>query len=124
MNKANLLVVDDSLELLEAFHYFLELAGFKVKSISSIDQILDEIKFFPPDLILLDVLMAGKGGRAACRILKNSPETAYIPIILMSANPTYLEDYKEYFADAVLNKPFNISDVINKILIDFMFIFF
>lgn len=111
----NILIIDDSVELLEAFQYFLEGAGYKIKSLDSATDVILNILDFKPEVIILDVVLKRIDGREICKLIKNNPETRHIPIILMSANPTALLDFEECMADEILEKPFNIKDVLEKV---------
>ncbi len=71
------------------------------------------LKTLKPDLIMLDVLLKGTDGRGLCHEIRTVDKTT--PIILMSANPKYLEDYEECGASDVIEKPFEISSVLKKI---------
>ena len=66
-NLGNILIVDDSKDLLEAFQHFLTLAGYTVNSVNTSRLLEEIINKFKPDVILLDVLMPGRGGRKCVR---------------------------------------------------------
>jgi two-component system cell cycle response regulator len=82
---ARVLVVDDlepNVKLLEAklrAEYFDVLGAFSGK------QAVERAKTDQPDIILLDVMMPGMDGFEACRIIKSTPETAHIPIVMVTA---------------------------------------
>ena len=82
---ARVLVVDDlepNVKLLEAklrAEYFDVVGAFSGK------EAVDRARAEQPDIILLDVMMPGMDGFEACRILKSSPETAHIPIVMVTA---------------------------------------
>ena len=70
-----------------------------------------------PNIVLLDICMPGLDGYDTCRLLKNTPETANIPIILLSGLESE-DEVKEGFnagCDAYITKPFNISELVNQI---------
>lgn len=116
MNRvSNILIIDDSVELLEVFEYFLKEAGYTVRTAKSVPSIIPEIISFKPDIILLDVKLNGYDGRDICKSLKGHEDTKHIPIILMSAYPNALNNYAECLADETLEKPFNLADVKRKI---------
>ncbi len=80
-----ILVVDDeevNLELLEAI---LISEGYAVTCVGDGPRALATIKAQPPDLILLDLMMPGMSGLEVCRVLKEDPETAAIPVIVVTA---------------------------------------
>lgn len=82
--KPKILVVDDeemNINLLEAYlmhDYDLIPAYTGTEAL----QIVKEQK---PDLILLDVMMPDMNGYAVCNLLKSSPETQFIPIVMVTA---------------------------------------
>ncbi|HTC01127.1 MAG TPA: response regulator [Ferruginibacter sp.] len=106
---ARILIVEDYLDLVNFFSVFLEREGFEVKGISSTKGIESNINHFNPDLVLLDVMF----GIGICKEIKQMNKA--IPIILMSTNPKLLENYIEYNADDIIEKPFDNDEVLNKI---------
>ena len=70
-----------------------------------------------PDAILLDVCMPGLDGYDTCRLLKNTPETAQIPVVMVSGLETELEQKAGFDAgcDAYVVKPFSVKTLIEKI---------
>lgn len=82
---ARVLVVDDlepNVKLLEAklrAEYFDVLSAFSGK------EAVERATKDQPDIILLDVMMPGMDGFEACRIIKASPATAHIPIVMVTA---------------------------------------
>ncbi|MEZ5918067.1 MAG: PleD family two-component system response regulator [Parvularculaceae bacterium] len=82
---ARVLVVDDlepNVKLLEAK---LRAEYFDVLGAYSGQEAVDRAKADQPDIILLDVMMPGMDGFEACRIIKSTPETAHIPIVMVTA---------------------------------------
>lgn len=102
-------IIDDDPGILEVTEIVLQEAGYHVKVINNIlaiDEFLQEKK---PDLILLDILMSGFDGRDVAKKLKGNPETAKIPIIMMSADTHIEQKSQEAGADSYIRKPFDIS---------------
>ena len=82
---ARVLVVDDlepNVKLLEAK---LRAEYFDVLSANSGQEAVDKAREEKPDIILLDVMMPGMDGFEACKIIKSDPETAHIPIVMITA---------------------------------------
>ncbi len=82
---ARVLVVDDlepNVKLLEAK---LRAEYFDVIGAYSGLEAIERAKTNQPDIILLDVMMPGMDGFEACRVLKAAPETAHIPIVMVTA---------------------------------------
>lgn len=110
-----LLIADDNEDLLELMQLFLEEKGFEVKTVSTKKKLLSEIKQYSPDLILLDVFLNGEDGREVCKLLRDNVKTNKVCILIISANPYAIKEYKSYGADGFIEKPFELEDLVNKI---------
>ena len=85
MITGEVLVVDDTVTNLAVVSCVLEGAGFEVAVALDGDRALELATRHLPDLILLDVKLPGLSGFEVCQQLKKNPNTAYIPVILMTA---------------------------------------
>jgi two-component system cell cycle response regulator len=106
---ARVLVVDDiaaNVKLLEAK---LAAEYFDVLSASNGPDGLKLAAEHKPDIILLDVMMPGMDGFEVCRRLKNSPDTAHIPVVMVTAldQPADRVQGLDAGADDFLTKPVN-----------------
>ena len=114
--KPKILILDDSADLLDALKLFLEYESFTVCTVTSEDLLKTELKRFKPDVIILDVYIHGHAdGRNICKIIKSNKATTHIPVILMSVSKNGLEKFKECKANAVIEKPFDLSELLQKI---------
>ncbi|MDU0111907.1 response regulator [Psychrosphaera aquimarina] len=70
-----------------------------------------------PQVILLDICMPGLDGYDTCRLLKNTPETKEIPIILLTGLDNEEEVNEGFMAgcDAYITKPFEMTELMTKI---------
>ncbi|MGQ9849426.1 MAG: response regulator [Aggregatilineaceae bacterium] len=80
-----ILVVDDEIGALTLIGIMLERGGFEVLKAKDADQALAVLELEKPDLIILDVMMPGMDGIELCRLLRNRPDTAELPILILSA---------------------------------------
>lgn len=112
---ANILIVDDSRDLQECFSALLSFRNYTVETASSGTSLNEAIVAFRPDLVLMDVKLKTENGRNLCSRLKQSTGTADIPVILISANPELLHDYQQCNADDILEKPFGMDTLCEKI---------
>jgi class 3 adenylate cyclase len=81
-----ILVVDDlpaNVRLLEAI---LEPAGYSVLSASSGPEALEHVAAELPDLVLLDVQMAGMNGYEVCRRIRENEATALVPVVMVTSH--------------------------------------
>jgi len=117
-SKFSILIVDDSEELLDVLSIVLKQQGHYVFIKAKPDTIIRFVKEIRIDLLLLDVVYGTYGeinGRNVCRKLKSDPLTNYFPIILMSVIYENLVDFKDCGADDVIEKPFDLHELIQKI---------
>ena len=112
---SKILIVDDSADLLEVLKFFLEEKGYIVETVSNKSDLLPLTESFSPDLIILDIYLAGEDGREICKELRSRKGTRYLCILIFSASAPALEEYKEYGADGFIEKPFGLNDIIEKI---------
>jgi len=106
-NKKTILVVDDTPENIDILSGILR-AEYKVKAALNGERALKIIQGdSKPDLILLDIMMPNMDGYEVCKILKNDPATAYIPIIFVSAKNQEADEKKGLELGAVdyITKP-------------------
>ena len=82
---ARILVVDDEPSLLRLIAYVLETEGYETITASSGMEALDQVQTGQPDLVILDVMLPDISGIDVCQQLRDKPETALLPIIMLSA---------------------------------------
>jgi two-component system alkaline phosphatase synthesis response regulator PhoP len=83
--KKKILLVDDDPDFVEAVKVIVESGGYDVRVAYDGKEGLEAVAEEKPDLIVLDVMMPVMNGHEACAELKGDPETAEIPIILLTA---------------------------------------
>jgi DNA-binding response OmpR family regulator len=111
----NILVVDDSQTLVEVLSMLLQTKGYIVKGACSRKEIDKVLQVFKPDVILMDVRLEGENGRNICTEMKTNPATQNAAVILISATPENLQEYELCKADDVIQKPFDLNEVVCKI---------
>ncbi|HEY2496324.1 MAG TPA: response regulator [Candidatus Angelobacter sp.] len=79
-----ILVVDDEVPAREILASYLEPEGFRVEIACSATEAVAKARELQPDAITLDILMPNSNGFEALLSLKSAPETANIPIIVVS----------------------------------------
>lgn len=83
--KTRILVVDDDTMLLEMYKERLMMQGFDVHTASNGEEALSRAVEVLPHVILLDVMMPKINGFDVMNILKSTPETKDIPVIILTA---------------------------------------
>lgn len=83
--KKKILLVEDDDALARAYTSRLTAEGFEIKRVSNGEEGLSAALEFKPDLIILDAMMPKVSGFDVLDILRNTPETTNIRIIMLSA---------------------------------------
>lgn len=111
-----ILVVDDvpaNVRLLEAI---LAPAGFAVSSASSGPEALELVTAELPDLVLLDVQMAGMNGYEVCRRIRENDATALIPVVMVTSHDSEARiDGIRAGADDFVTKPFDQQELLLRV---------
>lgn len=84
IRKAEILVVDDAAENIDLLVNALK-EDYKVRAATDGLTALSLVRRYPPDIILLDVVMPGLDGYEVCRALRDDPLTSRIPVIFITA---------------------------------------
>jgi two-component system phosphate regulon response regulator PhoB len=107
--KARILIVDDEHDLLELLRYNLTRDGYSVMCVDTGEKALEEIRERLPDLVILDIMLPGMDGLDICRMVKTSPTTTHVPILMLSAKSDDSDVVAglELGADDYLAKPFS-----------------
>jgi twitching motility two-component system response regulator PilH len=82
---AHILIVDDSPTDVHVLKTMLEKNGYQTSSVSSGEEAVEKARELKPDLVLMDVVMPGVSGFQATRQINKNPETASIPIIMVTS---------------------------------------
>jgi adenylate cyclase len=110
------LVVDDmpaNVRLLEAI---LEPAGYAVASASSGPEALELVVADPPDLVLLDVQMAGMNGYEVCRRIRENEATELLPVVMVTSHDSEARvDGIRAGADDFVTKPLDQQELLLRV---------
>jgi CheY-like chemotaxis protein len=109
--RKKILVAEDDPDIGDMMQLILEEAGYEVE-IQVDGQIVQEMHEPFPDLLFLDIRLAGTDGRTICRQLKGNPTTHHIPIILLSAHNGMQDIARDTGAETFLAKPFEMEELL------------
>jgi two-component system cell cycle response regulator DivK len=114
---ATILVIEDNPHNLKLAQLVLNKAGHAVLSADNGEAGLELATERQPDLILMDVQMPGLDGLAVTRLLKNSPRTAHIKVIALTALAMKGDSERILAAgcDAYLAKPYHYNDLVTAV---------
>ncbi len=105
---STVLIVDDVRTDRELLGRMVEATGNKPEFASTGEEALEKARSVKPMLVLMDVVMPGLDGFGACRRLKKEPETAQIPVVLITAKGSETDQFwgRKQGADDYLIKPY------------------
>ncbi|RKH71914.1 response regulator [Corallococcus aberystwythensis] len=109
------LVVDDDPDILEALSEILEAEGFEIRRARNGKEALERLEPDPPDLILLDLMMPVMDGWEFAQRMRQKPDFAAIPIIVLSADRNVGSKAKDIGAMGHLAKPFELNDLLSMV---------
>ncbi|GBD00073.1 Alkaline phosphatase synthesis transcriptional regulatory protein PhoP [bacterium HR17] len=112
--KARVLVADDDPAIVELVRLNLEVRGYEVLTADNGADAIRMAMTEKPNLLIVDVLMPEVDGYEVIRVLKESPETAHIPIIVLTAYASDVGAMVSWMqgADSYLAKPFNPDELL------------
>jgi twitching motility two-component system response regulator PilH len=110
-----ILLADDSVTAQNMGRKILADAGYEVIAVNNGSAALKKIAELKPDLVILDVYMPGYSGLEVCQRLKESQDTARIPVLLSvgKLEPFKPEEAQRVRADAFIVKPFEASELLS-----------
>ncbi|MGD9388162.1 MAG: response regulator [Gammaproteobacteria bacterium] len=81
---ALVLIVDDSPTEVHVLGGYLKKHGFDIEAASDGREGIDKARSLKPDVVLMDVVMPGMNGFQATRELARAPDTADIPVVMVT----------------------------------------
>ena len=109
-----ILLADDSVTAQNMGRRILTDAGYELVTVNNGSAALKKIAELKPDIVVLDVYMPGYGGLEVCQRIKESPETARIPVLLTvgKLEPFKPDEARRVGADAFIVKPFEATELL------------
>jgi CheY-like chemotaxis protein len=104
MGEGRILVVDDERDFLVVMQKILGRAGYEVVSASCATEGLEKLKYYTPDLVLLDVMLPDMSGWEACRRIKEEGDTRVV-LLTVPVGSSLEGDLASSGCDAFLEKP-------------------
>lgn len=114
MNKSHrILVVEDDPDTANLLKLYFSGHGYGVDIAERGLEALDMARQHVPDLVLLDIMLPELDGYAICQALRNSPRTAYVPVIFLSekTSPSDKRAGLGVGAQDYVTKPFDLEEL-------------
>ncbi len=109
MSPANVLLVEDDLDIRELIHVTLRRAGVALHPVGSGEAAVAHLDLHPVDLVILDIVLPGMDGWGVLRAIRSVPERTQLPVLVVS-----VLDASDRLTDphlAHLPKPFRPSEL-------------
>ena len=112
-----ILIIEDDRDIAELIRYNLEREHFDAEVRADGREGLERALEFPPDLIVLDLMLPSLGGLAICKSLRAHPPTAEVPVLILTAKSEEADRIMglEAGADDYLTKPFSPRELLLRI---------
>src|SRR5215510_2150814 len=103
------LIVEDEKDILQLVKMYLEKEGFRTVTAASGAEALGQVRSERPDLVVLDLMLPEIDGLEVCKRLRVAPQTALLPIIMLTAKSEESDTVVglELGADDYVGKPFS-----------------
>jgi DNA-binding response OmpR family regulator len=113
----SVLVVDDDPVILRLLQVNFDLEGIEVVTAVDGEEGLKLAQSNPPDLVISDIMMPKVNGLELLAALRSSPDTASLPVILLSAKAQVADVQRglELGADDYVTKPFDPLELIDRV---------
>ena len=110
-----ILAVDDTPDNLFLLKAIFSAENYQIICTDSGAAAVEAAQQFLPDLILLDIMMPGMNGYEVTQVIRQDPQTAHIPILLLTARSKAVEsEGLRAGANGVLYKPFDIEALLSR----------
>lgn len=109
-------IVEDDKNIREMEQYALGNSGFQVKGFDDGKSFFKECEETLPGLIILDIMLPGEDGMSILKLLRASPRTAGIPVMMVTAKDSELDKVKglDLGADDYMAKPFGVLELVSR----------
>jgi DNA-binding response OmpR family regulator len=107
-----ILILESKEAILEIMKEVMLSEGYMAKGVIFPYDFIQTIACYKPDLIVMEYkLLFDFDGEELCRQIKINPQTAHIPLIMISVYPRVLNPLNEYGPDAFICKPFSLEQL-------------
>ena len=113
---SRILVVEDDPDIAELVEHHLSRAGYDTSVVATGTDALEQIRR-RPDLVVLDLMLPGLSGLEVCRLMRDDPQTASVPIIMLTARADEEARVRglDLGADDYVTKPFSPRELVARL---------
>ncbi|MEM7441656.1 MAG: response regulator [Pseudomonadota bacterium] len=108
------LLIEDEPNIVEALSFLLTREGLDVRAHSNGDDAARVAQDTDPDLVILDVMLPNKSGFDILRELRAAPQTADLPVMMLTAKGQSKDraEAEEAGANLFMTKPFSNAEIV------------
>jgi two-component system alkaline phosphatase synthesis response regulator PhoP len=111
--EGRILIIDDEESILDVLSECFILEDFQVKALLKVNEIVEVVNDFKPDVLIIDYLLRGLNGGELCQEVKLAyPE---LPVAITSAYPKQMLSLARYNCDLFIAKPFDVFNVVEEV---------
>jgi DNA-binding response OmpR family regulator len=110
---SKILIVDDEPHLRLLYETELRRAGYETMTAGNAQQGLEFVETMKPDLVILDIRMAGMDGIEALQHILERDNT--IPVVLNTAFSSYRDNFLTWAADAYITKSADVTELLDTV---------
>jgi two-component system phosphate regulon response regulator PhoB len=117
MAKQQILIVEDERDIVQVLEFSLKQAGYEPAVAYDGEQARLRVEQRVPDLVLLDIMLPDVQGMEICKLLKTTPRTAHVPVLMLTARGEEIDRVLgfELGADDFVTKPFSVRELVLRI---------
>ncbi|MFO0705771.1 MAG: response regulator transcription factor [Nitrospira sp.] len=111
------LIVEDEKDILQLVKLYLDKEGYRTVTASTGSEALVQARAEKPDLVILDLMLPEIDGLEVCKRLRAAPDTAMVPIIMLTAKAEESDTVigLELGADDYVTKPFSPKTLVARV---------
>jgi two-component system alkaline phosphatase synthesis response regulator PhoP len=112
-----ILIVEDEAEIAQLVKLYLEKDGFRTATANTGVEGLKLIKTDRPDMVILDLMLPEMDGLEICKKIRNAPDTALLPVLMLTAKAEESDTIigLELGADDYVTKPFSPKVLVTRV---------
>ena len=112
-----ILIVEDEAEIAQLVKLYLEKDGFRTATAKTGVEGLKLIKTDRPDMVILDLMLPEMDGLEVCKKIRNAPDTALLPVLMLTAKVEESDTIigLELGADDYVTKPFSPKVLVTRV---------
>ena len=117
MMPLKVLITEDDQDVGTIMSQLLEMNGLETRLLSDPTQFQQAFQEFQPDMVVTDVMMPKVDGWTICKLVKENPNTAHIPVIVLTGRSDSDSELKSFECGAndYLSKPFENDEFVHRV---------